>query len=487
MLHRFFASHRGWTIRGLEPKGASQNTSEDEMQGWMPMYLQNFLEAIVGSTSLSLREIAVFAATLEDFVQKEERQWLEKVYSLLWLPSDGVVAKDQVSAVLEAYLMIYNLDENFTATTPDDIKKMLAEFSGSMKVWTKTQAFIRETVDKTWLDGREGTFEEMLSTVKDIGEHYSSVYDNDCRDMKKELVGIESQKPGRVRLTDFYKVSLNGGVWEFSEKKEYLRSFGALDETDPTTPLVIIPNYVGGRQNCLTASSYYALCCRNECEDLMESLEKELATPMAAPEQVISVIKSLSSNTVAAPRELSAQLLDRLARVALLNGGQVPLHGRLFAQWMHHAFPRECAYPHESGTTSALTPDEWMKETGQEDSKASTEEMLEHVRNDTCRLTPVGVSCGRPRGLVTKASQEQEAAEAAPEQDEADRDLPWNEKEELLVVRSPPERPTKSRSSSYIKDALVFVILASMVSALSMSYRSMFKLAPVQKSEKCII
>ena len=29
---------------------------------------------------------------------------------------------------------------------------------------------------------------------------------------------------------------------------------------------------------------------------------------------------------------------------------EVPLHGRLFAQWMHYAFPRHCPFPHVSGT-----------------------------------------------------------------------------------------------------------------------------------------
>ena len=89
-----------------------------------------------------------------------------------------------------------------------------------------------------------------------------------------------------------------------------------------------------------------------------------------------------------APRALSQALQTRLREVANLHGGRVPIHGRLFAQWMHHAFPREllggifvvcrqekegiprggtamirprCPYPHEFGTTSPQTPDEWMK------------------------------------------------------------------------------------------------------------------------------
>jgi len=483
MLHRFFAKHRGWAIRGLDPTASAQNLSsaDTEMRGWMPRYLQQFLEAVVGTSSLNLREIAAFAATLEDFIQKEERQWLDKVYSLLGMhPKKSTVSRAELSPILEVYLMLYNLDGNFTSRGPDDIFRMLMNFPGQMKVWNNTQDFIRKTIDETWQPHHKANFEDVLRTVKVISEHYSRVYDNDCRSMKNELLHIESKKPGRVRLTDFYKLSLNGGVWEFTEKIDYLRSFGALDDSDPATPLVIIPNYLGGRQNCLTASSYYALCCRNECEDLMEALELELAAPMARPSQIIAFVKSLSSSTVAAPRALPTALVERLQRVASVHGGEVPLHGRLFAQWMHHAFPRECPYPHVAGTTTALTPDEWMKETGQENSQATTEEMLEHVRKDSCRLTPTGVACGRPRGLMTKAAQV-----PTPERTEEDQELPWNEKEELLVVRT-PVKIDKPASSNYMKDAVVFMILASMVSALSFSARSFLKLVP-QKSEKCII
>jgi hypothetical protein len=480
MLHRFFAMQRGWTIRGLEPNAAPQNSSAFEMQGWMPEYLQGFLESIVGTTTLSLREVSVLAATLEDFIQKEERQWLDKVYELLWYEKADYVSKADLSKVLEVFLMIYNLDGNLTSPTPQVFDTMLNDFAGTMKVWNKTQAFIRHVVDDAFARGQEGLkYEEVLTRVREVGEHYSSVYDNDCKDMKDELVRLESKKPGRVRLADFYKASLNGGVWEFTEKRDYLRTFGALDESDPSTPLVIIPNYVGGRQNCLTASTYYALCCRNECEDLMQSLEKKIAAPAAQPTHIVALIESMASSSVSAPRTLPVALIERLERVAALNGGHVPLHGRLFAQWMHHAFPRECAYPHEAGTTSALTPDEWMKETGQENSKATMDEMLEQVRTDSCRLTPTGVACGQHRGLLSKA-----ARPSATEEAEENIDLPWNEKEELLVLRPSLVDQAKSSNRNYLKDLLMFAILASMVSALSWSLRSFLKFLPLPSSRK---
>merc|ERR1719401_883901 len=101
---------------------------------------------------------------------------------------------------------------------------------------------------------------------------------------------------------------------------------------------------------------------------------------MATPSEILKIVSGLSTSTVTAPRSTPESQANRLQSIANMHGGWVPLHSRLFAQWMHHAFPRECPYPHESGTTSPQTPDEWMQETGEKDSKASKEEMLELIK-----------------------------------------------------------------------------------------------------------
>ena len=36
-----------------------------------------------------------------------------------------------------------------------------------------------------------------------------------------------------------------------------------------------------------------------------------------------------------APRQLPRALLNKLDEIAQLHGGEVPIHGRLFAQWLH--------------------------------------------------------------------------------------------------------------------------------------------------------
>merc|ERR1719215_2354720 len=56
-----------------------------------------------------------------------------------------------------------------------------------------------------------------------------------------------------------------------------------------------------------------------------------------------------------------ARLLEEIGSP---HGGYVPLHGRLFSQWMHHAYPREFPYPHQAGETKPMIGSEWAKATG---------------------------------------------------------------------------------------------------------------------------
>merc|ERR1719271_318765 len=200
----------------------------------------------------------------------------------------------------------------------------------------------------------------------------------ECMDMKDRLLALEDTRgSGRVSLARFYS-GRDSAEWQFSESIDYLRQLGALDESDPKRLRVIVPNYIGGANNCLASAGLYDVCCINECEALMGELEREIAAPAAPASQVANAVSQISSSSVDAPRNLTASLLGRLDEVATRNGGSVPLHGRLFAQWMHHAFPNECPYPHVSGSTAPKKPDEWMAER-QEDPMVSAEERSQHV------------------------------------------------------------------------------------------------------------
>jgi len=211
-----------------------------------------------------------------------------------------------------------------------------------------------------------------------VGERFGRFQDAECRQMKDQLVALNDHGIGRVELADFYRPALDDNSFAFQESLEYLRELGALDETDPTSPSVIVPNYVNAPSNCIASSSFYSVCCLDECEQLMGHLETHIKAPEAPVEAIVDLVSKLPSSTTEAPRNLPASLIQRLEEVGAPHAGNVQLHGRMFAQWMHHAFPRECPFPHVAGATAPRTPNEWMESTGAE-SLATPEEMRNFV------------------------------------------------------------------------------------------------------------
>lgn len=217
----------------------------------------------------------------------------------------------------------------------------------------------------------------------------------------------------------------------FVESVPYLRQLGALDETDPAQMSVIITNYLTSPANCVSSSKFYSVCCIDQCERLLGSLEEAISAPYAAPAQITELISSLSSDTVQAPRPLPAALSQRLEEIAALHGGQIPLHGRLFAQWMHHAYPHECPYPHMSGTTNPLTPERWML-------------------SETHRDQPFEVGEDEIRRVLEESMRADQAVTR-----ELEDLLPWHAEEELFV--SAPQLPAKTTTGGMLSPALMLI------------------------------
>merc|ERR1719336_2722102 len=131
----------------------------------------------------------------------------------------------------------------------------------------------------------------------------------------------------------------------------------------------------------------------------MGHVEQQIASSSASPARIAEVVSSLPSDTVDAPRNLSTALYARLDEIAAFHGGRVPLHGRLFAQWMHHAYPRECSFPHISGTTNPLSQGEFAEQVGHEFIEVSQEDMEKHAAR-------VNLTFGAPEALPWTSVEE---------------------------------------------------------------------------------
>merc|ERR1719367_967463 len=127
---------------------------------------------------------------------------------------------------------------------------------------------------------------------------------------------LENKGTGRVLLKDFY----GAGNWQFGESVDYLRQLGALDESDPNRLKVLIANYINAPSNCIASSSFYSVCCIDECEALFGQLERALAAPEATPENIVKTVSALPSATVEAPRDLPIAMRGYLDEIAHYHG-----------------------------------------------------------------------------------------------------------------------------------------------------------------------
>jgi len=432
-LHRYFAEKRGWHMKGLAAGSAMNSSLSVDVAEVFGQSLQ--------SHGTSLHKLAIFASKFTHLVQVEAIGNLENIFAALHLSSTSPVSRKDAEAAFKWYLVMYLLGDSTEGIQKKDLvsseKDIIDMYPAwrSVKMWLKdlsqTLEFQQAPVRNPFLsNSNDVSFGRSASMVQELGHRFGSFQNAECRGLKGVLMDMEVAGTGRVPLSEFYRVGLKED-WQFNEDEDYLRSLGALDESDPKRPSVLITNYIHSQTNCLSTSGFYSVCCTNECEGLLGHLERQIAAPSASPARIAEIVSHLESDTVEAPRNLSSVQLARLSTIAELHGGQVMLHGRLFAQWIHHAYPRECPFPHLSGSTSALSQEEWHKTTGGE------------------------------APLATKAAMQQRAAEldSLSTEQQVQAALPWTEIEELIV----PTRGATESSSLFqgVRSVLVLVAVAS--------------------------
>merc|ERR1719160_769512 len=225
-------------------------------------------------------------------------------------------------------------------------------------------------------------FDDASKIVGGITQTFASYWQSECVHMKDIMAAMDPHHTGRVPLSRLYNKVIDAD-WRFGESEAYLRDLGALDESSTQLGAqVIIPNYIQSSSNCIVSTPYYSVCCTNDCELILGEFEDRLQAPAASAKDILDVARNMSvhtsidhEHTPTLPGKLT-ELLEFTA--AASEGGVVPLHGRLFAQWLHYAFPRDCAFPHKSGLVISLTPSEYG-----ESYLASDDVVATHASNTT--------------------------------------------------------------------------------------------------------
>jgi len=411
-LYRYFLVEHAWHIKGLAIEADEKNSSSPTLmlKSKMPSFIIDLLERQLGSQHIGLTELAVLAATIEDLVHSDSLDLLQLAYKTYGFSKDSSLHASDADLVIRTFALFFILPSARSLTAEADRLKDLAS-SGATEYypgWDDAMLWLEDlrqsldyqdqSVSKPFaFAGRGSDFSSIAHVATAFSTGFGRFADMECKEMKNKLMDLEDEdrEDGRVRLAKFYGPYLEGTSFHFSESPDYLRHLGALDEHNPLQPSVIVPNVMYARSNCLATSGFHSVCCIDDCEVLLGELEQKVPEPFAAPGLIAEVVAGISSETVAAPRNLSAPLRQRLGEIAARHGGSVPLHGRLFAQWMHYAFPNECPYPRSLLTGEAqLTPQEWEQQ--QKRVFASKEEMQKVLQLSNSSAEIAGASSDGP-------------------------------------------------------------------------------------------
>eukprot|EP00929_Paragymnodinium_shiwhaense_P078112 TRINITY_DN4041_c0_g1_i1.p1 TRINITY_DN4041_c0_g1~~TRINITY_DN4041_c0_g1_i1.p1 ORF type:complete len:552 (-),score=166.70 TRINITY_DN4041_c0_g1_i1:281-1936(-) len=434
-LHRFFVQRHGWHIDGLDRTNGETSPS-GLLRERVPSFLMDLFEEAFGKTGLMLHELAIFAGTLEHLIHDESTERLRDVYGSMSVSATSTMAPQQVEDALQRFFMSLVLgQEKLKEDVKPHIKTLESFYPGwkDAKRWLKT--FEKEEAEQAAVAEASYSFEEVDNATEQVSRQLGQFLDTECRHMKKVLLTQEEKQSGRIALSSFYKVGRDNG-FHFIEKPDFLRNLGALDESKVGEPRLIVPNFLLAKSNCLVDTGFYSVCCINECESLMGQLEAKIAAPEATPEQIVKVVKDLSTSTVTAPRELPQSELLRLELAAERSGGKIALHGRLFAQWLHFVFPRECPMPQAAGSAAPLTASEWLEAT---EAKAT----WNHI----------------------EISQYLQTAGSVQSDKDAEDASIWSDEEEMFY--SVPAAATKPSSGSGLKSTILTLLVGVPLGALA--------------------
>jgi len=389
-VRRYFSQNHGWIVKGFEPHAevanATENSGKDILISKLPSMVRATMEDRFGQDGFSLDGVIAMVASVERLAFDEVVRSVELGFWLNSIERTDVLREEDITEILSSYLIVEMLQG-------DDDKQKHLKLKQNIDIrypyWSTTFLFLKDIIGSDIFERRpsanpfgENTFgfEDAVRMAERISEEFGVWSQHECHEMKDMLAEQDIHGTGRVKLSDFYTYSKDG-VWQFQEPSEHLRTGGVLDESSSFLgPQVMIANYLNSMSNCVTTSSYYSICCLNECDMVFQQLEASILGSTASVSEIIKA----AEGTYQSPN-ISDVHRERLEGIAQLHDGKVHVHGRLFAQWLHFLFPHECPYPHAAGVVKPMSQSEWLALVGIENENVSDEEIAEHLKSEFAR------------------------------------------------------------------------------------------------------
>jgi hypothetical protein len=415
----------------------------DGLEGRVPSKVQAIFEDRLKGHGLGIHELAILASTLERLMHQEIASDLASAYDMLDYSTPERIDAASATDVVSFYLLNYGVEPPLTVERLRHHQTNARAGTASLRVQVMWESAVTAVAEHPNFADGFVTLDSLATVAETLVERIGVDQRRRCSDLKGALVAMESESMGEVALRDFYQSLLDDRNPWFWESVDLLRALGALKENQDGTMGVLIANYLLAPTNCNNGSSFHAVCCQNECEPILDRLDHEIGSPLASPDQVLRVISSTSSLPLAPTGALSSELKGRLDSIAAQHGGLIALHGRMFAEWLHAAFPRECPYPHSSGTTDPSVARTWS-----EDRQIASEVEMRKVVEEQRSAHVAVAQVGRPESLGSKRAPKQ-----------------WLEQEELLAHHKQPKPRGPQAMSGLVGAVHCMVCFVAMVLA----------------------
>eukprot|EP00927_Polykrikos_kofoidii_P059959 TRINITY_DN55040_c0_g1_i1.p1 TRINITY_DN55040_c0_g1~~TRINITY_DN55040_c0_g1_i1.p1 ORF type:complete len:557 (-),score=94.37 TRINITY_DN55040_c0_g1_i1:248-1918(-) len=391
LLNRFFFQQHGWMINGLQDTGnAPKRSPKLIMRHHIPEVVQDMFEHRVGNEGgATLKDVVSLAAVIEHLIRDELEGRQETLYEALGYKRTDNLAYDNTLTIMELYMINFLRNDDASMWSDEQIRMLEMRFHLQYRAWPKLKLVVREVLAGAAMSGQTSfSFAEVTKLLEVMADRFAPFYGTQCQTLRSGLLSLEDGKSGRVRLADFYSAGVET-IPELREPVDVLRSIGVLDEVDPANIRVIIANYVSGFSNCIARTSFYSTCCADSCGPILDKIEAKLGKAEASRDEIKSAIEE---TTVLTP-----WLQQRLEDLARHHGDRIPLHGRLFAQWLHFIHPRDCMYPHVAGSTITIGEiDDVMRK--------SLPLSLQELRNMSSYLNQISQQGAESRGEHVDAS-----------------------------------------------------------------------------------
>jgi hypothetical protein len=434
--------NHGVAVRGFEPHREAQKVIAGlNLLGAPSHYVELLEKGRISEHGFGLPDLVTLVVVLERLMRERTTgPLLEAVYEQNFYSVESTLKMQHLGEIIDTWVYHWLLGHNAKELYKRD--HMRNRKKGDMESWSHgiDMAFGQVELDDWRRQHKMNPFKEVYFSFADVerimhetSKDFGDSWQPECDVTREHMEEYDPKHIGRIPLNEFHELSDDHDRQKFHESRNYLRDLGVLDNTSARKGVqVIIPNYVESISNCIVANRQYSVCCVSTCDAILGRMEELVRSPVAQVDDVLRYVKDVIAEETEgiAPRRLAGDLEAQLRRIAKMqHNGMVPLHGRLFAQWLHYVFPRVCPFPHQEGSIDPRSKNELE---GVERTKASKKERMREEERAEIRDQQ-----------FQHAAKEEDAGEVWMAQ--------WSDEEELMAeylqLRPPWEMPTVAKSS----------------------------------------